>query len=79
MHHVLNLGHFLFEFVSDFAFRASDFMFLIGYLFSPLKMTSVLDMCYLSLSVLIASSASAMAIIQKRTMTFGSGQPLSSK
>ena len=34
---------------------------------------------YLSLSVLMASSASAMAMIQNRTITFGSGQPLSSK
>jgi len=34
---------------------------------------------YLSLSVLMASRARAIAIIQNLTMTFGSGHPLSSK
>ena len=38
-----------------------------------------LDQNYLNFNVLMARSARAMAMIQNRTMTLGSGQPFNSK
>ena len=73
------LVHSIFGFVSDFAFRASDFLFILINLMRFYVIIFIRFGYYLSLSVLIASSARAMAIIQNLTITFGSGQPFSSK